>query len=465
MTQIITIVMAFLVICCGITILQLSKVDPTELKTLDRRSTLLLAAAKKETEKMEEKDLVGVEEPGIDSVRGSFGGFGSMVRARTMRRMSMESRTTRSGVRTAPATPLHSYAYGRDMERDTAYDGLTRHTLYDAPVPSFSFTTATTVDGASVRASSSILHSPSTRTMSTVTAATASGSAVPRTPRTPTIKFREEDVVHKYSPAASGWGAEARHERREAAAASANNTRGVEGFPLIQTDSRVPMLPPLIDTGEDMEGPGGLRTAPAPTSTSLFGRVDPFEDLPATAAPVGYGSSSRFGIGSASTTAVSGGDDSEYGLSPAQAKTRNRDRVKSHFSEYSDDEEQERRAAWRSQSQPHSQPQSRSQSRSRAEKKKQASSSSRSPGRSRHGRYPRTGGDDDREESMSLVRSPEDEKEGGRSSKDGSASGSRSGSADGSGDEEEVMEAPIGGIRLVGSGQNVSGGLSGPGRF
>ena len=38
-SQILTIVMAFLVICCGITILQMSKIDPTELgKKLDRRS-------------------------------------------------------------------------------------------------------------------------------------------------------------------------------------------------------------------------------------------------------------------------------------------------------------------------------------------------------------------------------------------------------------------------------------------
>ena len=44
--QIITLVMGFLVICVGITVLQLSKIDPTQIKTLDRRSTLLLQAAK-----------------------------------------------------------------------------------------------------------------------------------------------------------------------------------------------------------------------------------------------------------------------------------------------------------------------------------------------------------------------------------------------------------------------------------
>jgi hypothetical protein len=39
--QILTLVMGFLVICFGITILQLSKVDPVQLNKLDRRSTLL----------------------------------------------------------------------------------------------------------------------------------------------------------------------------------------------------------------------------------------------------------------------------------------------------------------------------------------------------------------------------------------------------------------------------------------
>ncbi|KAH9041156.1 magnesium transporter NIPA-domain-containing protein [Lactarius hengduanensis] len=53
-SQIITIVMAFLVICVGITILQMSKVDPTEFKKLDRRSTILLQVARKQTEAVEE---------------------------------------------------------------------------------------------------------------------------------------------------------------------------------------------------------------------------------------------------------------------------------------------------------------------------------------------------------------------------------------------------------------------------
>ena len=93
-SQIITLVLAFLVICCGITILQMSKVDPKELgNKLDRRSTMLLQAARSQTERLDEKDITGIEDPGIDSIRGSFGGVGSMIRARSAKRMSTPSRS------------------------------------------------------------------------------------------------------------------------------------------------------------------------------------------------------------------------------------------------------------------------------------------------------------------------------------------------------------------------------------
>ncbi|THG95296.1 hypothetical protein EW026_g6340 [Hermanssonia centrifuga] len=58
--------MGFLVICVGITILQLSKIDPTQLKVpgLDRRSTMLLQATRANTEGMDEKKLVRNRRPG-----------------------------------------------------------------------------------------------------------------------------------------------------------------------------------------------------------------------------------------------------------------------------------------------------------------------------------------------------------------------------------------------------------------
>ena len=55
--------MGFLVICAGITVLQLSKIDPTQIKKLDRRSTLLLQAARTNTEGVDEKDLAAIEDP------------------------------------------------------------------------------------------------------------------------------------------------------------------------------------------------------------------------------------------------------------------------------------------------------------------------------------------------------------------------------------------------------------------
>ena len=60
-SQIITLVMGFLVICFGITILQMSKIDPEELgnKLDGRRSTIPLQAACQRTETLDEKNPLG----------------------------------------------------------------------------------------------------------------------------------------------------------------------------------------------------------------------------------------------------------------------------------------------------------------------------------------------------------------------------------------------------------------------
>jgi len=88
----VTMVMGFLVICLGITLLQMSKVDPKQLQGLDRRSTLLLQASKHKTEAEEKGELMGAEEPGMDALRGGFGAVGSIIRARSVqRRMSTAS--------------------------------------------------------------------------------------------------------------------------------------------------------------------------------------------------------------------------------------------------------------------------------------------------------------------------------------------------------------------------------------
>ncbi|KAF7315609.1 DUF803-domain-containing protein [Mycena indigotica] len=172
---IITLVMGFLVICVGITILQMSKVDPEELsKKLDRRSTILLQAARSQTEAMEEKSMLGVEDPGMDALRGSFGTVGSIIRARSARRMSQSSVASRPPGAMAP--------YDRTRANSTnprlGPDSIQRHQLYDAPMPSLD------------------LENRSTRSDSTAT-----GVGVQK--RT-TIKFGAEDVIHQYHPTGPG---------------------------------------------------------------------------------------------------------------------------------------------------------------------------------------------------------------------------------------------------------------------
>ncbi|KZT04267.1 DUF803-domain-containing protein [Laetiporus sulphureus 93-53] len=186
-SQIITLVMGFVVICFGITILQLSKVDPTEFKMLDRRSTILLQAARKETEGMEEKNLAAVEDPGMDALRGGFGMIGSVIRARSAHRMSMSSAATgsvRSRYSNAPPVP------GGDP-----LAGMKRHQLFDPPMPM-------TPDGTSGDRFS-MMSRPSDV-----------GSPLPGS-RKQTIKFDTEDVVHSYHLPGTGDNS-ATHEHRSA---------------------------------------------------------------------------------------------------------------------------------------------------------------------------------------------------------------------------------------------------------
>lgn len=174
--------MGFLVICLGITILQLSKVDPNEFKKLDRKSTILLQATRARTDGFgdgSEKGLVTMEDPGVDSIRGSFGTVGSIIRARTVRKMSMGSsadaelrtrmsRGHRQNIDSADATPRLA------LDPLTShFGGLKRHQLYDAPVPS---------------------QSPALEPPELLTHIEGSPSR-----RQQTIKFGDRDVVHSYA--------------------------------------------------------------------------------------------------------------------------------------------------------------------------------------------------------------------------------------------------------------------------
>ncbi|KAJ6526961.1 magnesium transporter NIPA-domain-containing protein [Mycena vulgaris] len=178
-SSIITLVMGFLVICVGITILQMSKVDPTELKRLDRRSTILLQAARSQTEDLGEKGALGIEDPGMDALRGSFGTVGSIIRARSARRLSQASSAGRPPGAGAPFD-RNSHANSSDP-RTGAGLGLQRHQLYDAPMPGID------------------LETRSQRSDSNVTAAGRPGVA-----KRTTIKFDSQDVVHQYHPTGPG---------------------------------------------------------------------------------------------------------------------------------------------------------------------------------------------------------------------------------------------------------------------
>ncbi|KAL4073781.1 magnesium transporter NIPA-domain-containing protein [Scleroderma citrinum] len=217
-SQILTLVLAFLTICVGITILQMSKIDPTQL-SLDRRSTLLLQAARAHTDnpatyacpgadgdaEAGEKSIISVEDPGIDALRGSFGTVGSIIRARSARRLSQGSRGGASGhnagrglgVGGGMVGSLDSVPFSALHHADHNYDRLTRHQLYDAPVPS-------TV---SLQNPRSELGDRSSSISST------------KSPKTTTIKFGSQDVVHSYTSPRSGDATSVTHSAVRVAAA------------------------------------------------------------------------------------------------------------------------------------------------------------------------------------------------------------------------------------------------------
>ncbi|PPQ92974.1 hypothetical protein CVT25_000175 [Psilocybe cyanescens] len=214
-TQIITLVMGFLVICLGITILQMSKVDPEKLSSkLDRRSTMLLRAASQHTDGMDEKDgMSAYEDPGMDALRGSFGTVGSIIRARTVKRMSQRMSHQSGGgghLRMRPpgaAAPYDATASWMSSaglggpgdsfsrrhqhgESVSGVGGMQRHQLYDAPVPRD--------DTSSIRAGS--VYSQTQSQMMN---------------KKPTIKFDSQEIVHSYSRPGQPQ-SPATHEHRQA---------------------------------------------------------------------------------------------------------------------------------------------------------------------------------------------------------------------------------------------------------
>ncbi|KAG1787003.1 magnesium transporter NIPA-domain-containing protein [Suillus plorans] len=252
-SQILTLVLAFLTICVGITILQMSKIDPAQLK-LDRRSTMLLQASRASTEDAEEKGIAGMENSGIEALRGTFGTMSSIIRARSARTMSQSSRHASSSLRARPdglpSTPANN-----------AYDGLTRHQLYDAPVP---------------------------RLSETDRASTVSSGSTPYSPRRTAIKFGSQDLVHSYRPPGSG-DADATHEHRNAVHTIPSNS-SFRYPPIPSTDTSLT----LGSSQSLVVPPRANDEPPAPTVSTMYHnpiKSDPFES-PTTPAMTAFPPSS-----------------------------------------------------------------------------------------------------------------------------------------------------------------------------
>lgn len=175
--SLITMVLGFLVTCLGITLLQMSKIDPKKLDgALDRRSTMLMQASKNYTEDAEKNEITNMEEPGMDALRGGFGAVGSIIRARSVsRRLSNASSLSNQWqTRSRATSSVHP------MEQ--LPEGIPRYSLSDNPMP----------EDASERIS---MH---TR-----------GSS-PNTPTRPraksTLKFDDQDLIHQYDRKGHGGG-------------------------------------------------------------------------------------------------------------------------------------------------------------------------------------------------------------------------------------------------------------------
>ncbi|KAJ9098282.1 hypothetical protein QFC21_004611 [Naganishia friedmannii] len=156
--SLITMVLGFLVTCFGITVLQMSKVDPKHFNQLDRRSTMLLEASRSPTEEAEKHEISAIEEPGMDALRGGFGTIGSILRARSVTRMNSMSSTQGGGL------PFSN----------SGRDGIPRYQLSDAPI-----------------------HDDTAEEIALKSMSMSFQPFAPRS-RNPTLKFDDQDVVHQY---------------------------------------------------------------------------------------------------------------------------------------------------------------------------------------------------------------------------------------------------------------------------
>ncbi|KAH7916611.1 magnesium transporter NIPA-domain-containing protein [Hygrophoropsis aurantiaca] len=282
-SQILTIVLAFLTICVGITILQMSKIDPVQLSKLDRKSTILLQAARSNTESVDEKSITGIEDPGIDTLRGSFGTMGSIIRARSARRMSQSSGRTAGSRFSGRAFDIER---GSPHE-DHTYGGMTRHQLYDAPVPRFS--------DADRQSSLSSVSSP----------------------RRTTIKFGSQDLVHSYSTPGSG-AVRATHEHRAPNRTTPPDPDAKTSFIYPPNADAQPSTPSTAGYSQTVPVPSRANDEPHPPTvhTSFPGQspaVDPF-DTPTTPTMSAFPSSTDLLASNSHTPLYGSESDDEHPL-------------------------------------------------------------------------------------------------------------------------------------------------------
>lgn len=182
---------------------------------------------------------MAAEDPGMDALRGSFGAFGSIIRARSARRMSQNSGRLpshrRPYNREAALPPWPVGSSDADLRLHDTFDGLKRHQLYDAPVPR---------DDENLSVNTNVSPSPSGKRAA--------------------IKFDTQDVVYKYDMPGSG---EKHTTERRVAAGSPS----VGYPPLPSVSPRTDDLPPssshqnmdLIgiteEPAEQATGSGGVR--------------------------------------------------------------------------------------------------------------------------------------------------------------------------------------------------------------
>lgn len=111
----------------------MSKIDPEKLKKLDRRSTLLLQAARFQAGGVNENTGIPSEDPGIDALRGSFGTMGTIIRARNLRMSQMSHNTVRTGAIPPYDPATGSMSNSNANQLDYTYPNVLRHQSYGPP--------------------------------------------------------------------------------------------------------------------------------------------------------------------------------------------------------------------------------------------------------------------------------------------------------------------------------------------